>query len=158
MNRFILFVISIFLTSCTLVPKELSQMTIGTACIKGGMANFVRHFTSGEAHVGVNPQNNGDAGAYSEHCIPSGKREILVSGARGPYSGVNALIIVALQEGHRYRVRAIYTSGSYQFTIVDITELPESVTYEFTIPSGYYGKNILTGESGTPIDLTESDQ
>ena len=155
MIRILLFVLCAFITSCALSPVEPSQMTADESCIKGGMANFIGHFTRGEAHVAINPQNGNQGGPYSEHCLPAGKNTILVAAAGGPGLGANALVIVSLQAGHRYKVRAVHNDGKYLFFIVDTTGDSENIAYRFNIPLGYYGKNIFTGETGDPIDLTD---
>jgi len=126
-----------------------------TACIKGGLANFIGHFTAGEAHVGLQPVPIKAGNPYREYCLPGGTRSFLVGGARGPGFGVNTVIIVQLLEGHKYRVRARYRSGIYHFAILDTTRESEAEIYKFSLPEGYYGVNIFSNKTvRPPIDLT----
>ena len=154
MNSAILFSFCILLSACAAMSKVELQMTENTACIKGGMANFIRHFTSGEVHVGVNPQRKSGAGAYGEHCIPAGKQTILVSAARGPGFGVNVLVTISLKGGHRYVVRSVYAANQYHFSVIDVTDKNEKIVYDFNVSEGFYGKNVFSGDAAAPIDLT----
>ena len=104
--------IILLILSCTLLISCAQREYVtgdeprNVACIKGGLANFFRHFTAGEAHVGLQPMPIGRQNPYREYCLTGGKHRFLVSAARGPGLGVNTIIIVDLVQGHRYRIRA----------------------------------------------------
>lgn len=145
--------LSISLLGCATSPNRQLERQ---ACIKGKLADF---WGDQNAHVGVNflpikAKPFSTILGLGYHCTDPGTRKLLVSAARGPGLGVNAVVIVNLESGHDYRIIAFYRSGIYKFEIIDKTL--RATPYTFTFPEGYYGFDVFHDKIvRDPLDLTK---
>ncbi len=127
--------ITFMVAGCASSPASLQAPPTNIACIEGGAANVLRHFSEGEAHVALSPEGGSPAGPYGRHCIPAGKVTLFLAVSNGPYNS-SERVMVSFDGGHNYQARANLGSGGFQVHIVDVTSNPEMIAYDFQMKYG----------------------
>lgn len=149
--------LTIFLMGLSLLgcASHSDRASSRQACIKGQQpTGLFDYFSKSNSHVEVIYLPLQARALYGYRCLEPGIQRLLVSVARGPGLGANSVIVIRLEEGHNYQVRATFESGLYRVDIFDATGGMETNYRTFDLPEGYYGYNILLDKAtGNPIDL-----
>lgn len=125
------------LAGCASTPSQTESAKANLACISGGPANLIRHFTENEAHVTVMPVDNRKSGPYGNHCMPGGKIVLSIGATHGTHIGAGELVRVTLKEAHNYEVRANLNSGKIRFRVVDVSAQPEVTIHKYQLEYGH---------------------
>ncbi len=123
------------------------------ACIEGGVANFFSWLTEGEMFVSATPEAKAiQQGGRFRKCMPAGKNVLVVSGEHNLLVGCRERVAVFLGSRRQYQIRANMDSGSCRFLIVDVTEVPEKVAYDFKVEYGrqYPADQLIDLTAGAP--------
>jgi hypothetical protein len=133
MNKLLLLlVVSVGLVGCATGPTLKNYTTSDAACIKGGMANFIKYYSDGEAHVSIQTIDDAATSMTSSNCFPPGKHHVGVSAAHVSRS-VQGFIDYEFRASTNYQLEAHIHGNSFAFDLFDITSTPKKKVSEFAL-------------------------
>lgn len=122
---------SVLISGCTTTPRYVNADAADAACIKGDLANFVKFYSDGEAHVQIKEVDD-VAVVGREICVSPGKHRVTVSGYNILRTAQGPIEFTFAPKG-RYWVRGNYRDGDVLFRLIDVTGNTEILLSEFRL-------------------------
>ncbi|CAI3805880.1 hypothetical protein [Rheinheimera sp. MM224] len=124
--------IATLLTGCASTPQYKNYQGADAACIEGDVANFIKFFSSGEAHVGIAEIDGVVADSMGKNCVSPGKHTFGLT-ANNNQKAVDGYVDLELESGKHYQLQANLVGISFAFKLVDISSKPEQIAHEFKL-------------------------
>ena len=120
------------LAGCATGPVYPKYTAQDAACVKGDIANFIKFFSDGEAHVQIKEIDGIPTGGGEPYCFAPGKHRLGVS-AHNNYQTAQDYVDLEFDSGKKYWLSANLRGISFVFQLVDITAHPEIIVADFRL-------------------------
>jgi hypothetical protein len=120
------------IAGCATTPTYQSYKAPDAACIQGDVANVVKFFSDGEAHVAIREIDGVPSSGTGPHCVTPGKHRLGISGYNN-YQTAQDYVNLDFEAGKQYWLRGNLRGISIVFQLVDITSQAETKIGEFSI-------------------------
>ena len=119
------------LSGCATGPTYQNYSKTDAACIDGDVANFIKFFSDGEAHVRIAEVDELQANS-NPVCVPPGEHKV---GFTAVNSGrtVNEYITFNFEASKKYKIKANVRGIAFDCTLNDITDGTEKKLSEFRV-------------------------
>lgn len=119
-------------TGCATGPRYENYKAEDAACIEGDIANVVKFFSEGEAHVHIKEIDGVPTGSGEPYCFAPGKHRLGVSGSNN-YQTAQDYVDLEFEARKKYWLRGNLRGISVVFQLIDITTQPGTKVAEFSI-------------------------
>lgn len=143
MKKISTLLLALTISGCATGPMQKPYLGSDASCIKGDVANFLKFFSSGEAHVNIMEVDGLPPEGSSPYCVAPGKHTIGVSAVNNNKE-FNDYLEFDFKPNTTYQLKANLRGISFHFKLLDVTASDHVVLSEFSRKmSGYDSKPVM---------------